>query len=274
MKAKHVIPTQPPGSRFNEDQWQAIHQRGTNLLISASAGSGKTTVLIERIMQGILTQVFSLDQVLVVTFTESAAREMKDRMEVRLKEAISKSQQGQANLLQELNKLEASHIRTLHSFCLQVIQQFAYLIGLNPDLTLITDDTQQEMIQAKVWEDLVAQILAGQTAMDPADFDQVSLVLNTGRDDQKLLTIVLDIYQYAMANPEPRVWLNQMTQQSGNLSAFWQSDLYQGTLLPYCQSQLAASHHLMGTGQAILSPPTNQQINNNDPIMHLNRPRI
>lgn len=267
MKAKHVIPTQPSGSRFNEDQWQAIHQRGTNLLISASAGSGKTTVLIERIMQGILNQVFSLDQVLVVTFTESAAREMKDRMEVRLKEAISKSQQGQADLLQELNKLEASHIRTLHSFCLQVIQQFAYLIGLNPDLTLITDDTQQEMIQAKVWEDLVAQILAGETTMDPADFDQVSLVLNTGLDDQKLLTIVLDIYQYAMANPEPRVWIDQMTQQSGDLSAFWQSDLYQGTLLPYCQAQLAASHHLVGTGQALLQSASQAAIDKYGPIL-------
>ena len=85
-----TLPAKPLNSRFNDSQWEAIHQRGSNILVSASAGSGKTTVLIERILNHLLTHYANMDQLLVSTFTEAAASEMKARMENRLKQAVNR----------------------------------------------------------------------------------------------------------------------------------------------------------------------------------------
>ena len=119
--------------QFNQQQLAAIEAKGSNILVSASAGSGKTTVLIERIIRHVLSDYASLDQLLVVTFTEMAANEMKERLEMALKQQInhSKDPELKRNLMRQLSILPEAHIRTLHSFCLTVIQQFFYLLIQN-----------------------------------------------------------------------------------------------------------------------------------------------
>ena len=127
--------------QFNQQQLAAIEAKGSNILVSASAGSGKTTVLIERIIRHVLSDYASLDQLLVVTFTEMAANEMKERLEMALKQQInhSKDPELKRNLMRQLSILPEAHIRTLHSFCLTVIQQFFYLDDIDHCLLYTSD---------------------------------------------------------------------------------------------------------------------------------------
>lgn len=242
MTDTNTIPLKPANSHFNDEQWQAIHQRGSNILVAASAGSGKTTVLIERIMNHILSDWADIDELLVVTFTEAAANEMKERMENRLKEAVSKTldRQQTPGLLYQINALPTAHIRTLHSFCLQVIQKFFYLIEMNPALTLMTDETQKALMYEESWQKVIEAIY-----LDPADLsaenntpalisqtDYQSLMaqFTTGRDDQSLQDLILEIYHFAMANPEPKQWLEAMVEKAGDLKAFQQSSLFEKSI--------------------------------------------
>ena len=151
-------------SKFNKEQALAISTRQTNLLVSASAGSGKTTVLIERILQHILSGYASIDRLLVVTFTEAAASEMKERMEVSLKQAVNSQQDSDMKrlLVNQMSQLPNASIQTLHAFCLRVIQQFFYLIDIDPNVQLMTDNTQNELIQEEAWESLIEDIVLGE----------------------------------------------------------------------------------------------------------------
>ena len=107
------IPLKPQNERFTDDQWQAIFDQGDNLLVSASAGSGKTTVLVRRVIEK-LKMGFDIDELLIVTFTEAAAREMKER--------VVNLVGSDANYIQ---------ISTFHSLGLKIIKQNYELLGLS-----------------------------------------------------------------------------------------------------------------------------------------------
>ncbi|MEG2603228.1 MAG: UvrD-helicase domain-containing protein, partial [Carnobacterium sp.] len=82
------LPIKPQNSRFTDGQWQAVYEEGHNILVSASAGSGKTTVLVQRVIEKIKAGV-NVDELLIVTYTEAAAREMKARIQVAIQKAIT-----------------------------------------------------------------------------------------------------------------------------------------------------------------------------------------
>ena len=221
-----TLPAKPLNSRFNDSQWEAIHQRGGNILVSASAGSGKTTVLIERILNHLLTHYANMDQLLVSTFTEAAASEMKARMENRLKQAVNQTadRAEQAHLVSQLQLLPASHIRTLHSFCLQVIQQYFYIIDFDPSFRLLTDETQKSLLYQEVWQELMIDL-----AQDPDWQEKLFHLLaqfSPGPSDQGLYQLILDLYQFASSHPEPQVWLSQLADQALHFEDFAKTGLY------------------------------------------------
>ncbi len=227
-----MIPIKPNNSPFNDEQWQAIHQKGGNILVAASAGSGKTTVLIERIINQIMTGYAEVDELLVVTFTEAAAREMKERLEKRLKNGVNQSDtEDQSLLMNQLRKLNNSDIRTLHSFCLKVIQQFFYVKDMNPNFELMTDETQLLLIQRQVWEDIVARL-----NQDPSQwqiYQRLLSVFGDGRSDDALFENIRRIYLFAMANPNPRAWLKQSVRLYHENQNFQETDLFKDILKPY-----------------------------------------
>lgn len=227
-----MIPIKPNNSPFNDEQWQAIHQKGGNILVAASAGSGKTTVLIERIINQIMTGYAEVDELLVVTFTEAAAREMKERLEKRLKNAVNQANtEEQALLMNQLRKINNSDIRTLHSFCLKVIQQFFYVKDINPNFELMTDETQLLLIQKQVWEDIVAKL-----NQDPKQWEAYQRLLSVfgdGRSDDALFENIRRIYLFAMANPNPQNWLKQSVRLYHEHQNFQETDLFKNILKPH-----------------------------------------
>lgn len=195
-------------TNFTTSQQQAIKDSGRDILVSASAGSGKTTVLVERVIQKILHGV-NVDQLLVVTFTEAAASEMRDRIQQALQQALTDSHdpKQRQHLNQQLNRLGTANISTLHAFCLQLIQRYYYVIDLDPVFRLLTDDTEATLLREDVWSDLREELYETDN-----QFDQLTANFSNDRSDDGLTDLVMRLFNFANANPDPAAWLEQLPQ--------------------------------------------------------------
>jgi ATP-dependent helicase/nuclease subunit A len=221
--------------QFTAHQQAAVDARGHNILVSASAGSGKTTVLVERVIQEIL-QGTDLDQLLVVTFTEAAAAEMRQRIQAALEAQLKKLAPGtkQQRLRRQLGLLGSAQISTLHAFCLRVIQRYYYVIDLDPNFRLLTDDTEQLLLREDVWTDLREKLYATSPS-----FPQLVQNFSNDRSDDGLTDLVYRLFDFANANPDPAAWLNALPQAYvvGN-QPLTETPFYQQQLRPYLESEL------------------------------------
>ena len=140
------IPVKPEGLTFTDAQWKAIWATGKDILVSAAAGSGKTKVLITRMIEKVLDEKnpIDVDELLVVTFTNASAAEMRHRMAEALEEAIAERPES-VHLRRQLNLLNKAQISTLHSFCLNVVRQYAYLLDIDPGFR-IADSTEAALV--------------------------------------------------------------------------------------------------------------------------------
>ena len=141
---------------WSKEQKWAIEKSGSNILVSASAGSGKTTVLVERIINKVVNQKVDIDKLLVVTFTNAAASEMKQR----LLEAIYKKIDENPNdeyLQKQILLLNRSHISTIHSFCLDVIRNNFFELGIPANFRVADTTEIQIMKQEEVIKWLISQ---------------------------------------------------------------------------------------------------------------------
>src|SRR5690625_2956908 len=135
--------------RWTPEQEKAIYTAGQDLLVSAAAGSGKTAVLVERIIQKLLNEKepLNIDSLLVVTFTNAAAQEMRNRVGLALEKALQENPYSH-HLKKQLSLLQRASISTLHSFCMEIVREHAYLLDIVPAfriaIVLETDILNQE----------------------------------------------------------------------------------------------------------------------------------
>ncbi|GED68841.1 ATP-dependent helicase/nuclease subunit A [Brevibacillus reuszeri] len=190
--------------QWTDEQWQAITQRGNNLLVAAAAGSGKTSVLVERIIRRIMDESdpVGVDQLLVVTFTNAAAAEMRHRIGDALRKAL-KDDPHSAHLRRQLALLQRATITTLHSFCLGILRQYYYLIDLDPDFR-IADQLEGELLRQDVLEEQLEEWYE-----KDADFHALADVMLDGQDDQALTILLLRLYEFSRSHPEPAHWLEE-----------------------------------------------------------------
>src|SRR5688572_17162567 len=146
---------------FTPNQLKAIAQEG-NVLVLAGAGTGKTRTLVERCVARLLApdSPSTLDEMLLVTFTEAAAAEMKYRIRVRLEEELRNSPGLRSLVERELTLLDHAQICTLHSFCLQLVRNHFDELQLDPQLTVLTD-IQRRMLMDETLDQLLERELAG-----------------------------------------------------------------------------------------------------------------
>ena len=213
--------TEPP---FTDIQRKAIADDNRDILVSASAGSGKTTVLVYRLLRAILNGT-SIDQLLVVTFTKAAAAEMKKRIKDLL---LVEYRNGntKVNFRQQLNLIDSANISTVDAFCLDVIHRFYYVVGIDPSFSVLTDDTQAELMRERALKEVESEFLAEKDTGFIAFYDNFA----GDRDAQTPQNLLLDLYNYAMAKPDYREWLKQLPQkyqidQSVVTSAIWQKEI-------------------------------------------------
>nr|WP_056943483.1 helicase-exonuclease AddAB subunit AddA [Levilactobacillus namurensis] len=192
---------------YTESQKKAIFDRGTDLLVSASAGSGKTRVLVQRVIEHLKTGT-GIDQILIVTFTKAAAAEMRDRIQTALRKALAASQgdsQQQQFYLRQLNLLPVADISTLDAFCLNLLQHYYYVIDYDPVFRLLADTTESALLRDEVWTDLREELYAD----DPQGrFARLTENFSGDRNDQGLADLVQRVYTFADAAPDPDAWLS------------------------------------------------------------------
>ncbi|MDY3239309.1 MAG: helicase-exonuclease AddAB subunit AddA [Anaerovoracaceae bacterium] len=221
---------------WTEQQRQAIEQRGKNLLVAAAAGSGKTAVLVERIKRLILEDGCPIDRMLIVTFTNAAASEMKEKIRRAVSQSIgelaqqlseaqqhSEAQQlsaaekrsGMAEelqaleeklnfLKQQMNKLSQAQISTFHAFALEVIRKYFYIIDVEPNFK-ICDDAQQTLLKA----DAMDQLLEEQFEEDDPAFLHFLDCYSGDRNDDKFRELIEKAYTTIQSLPEPAAWLHE-----------------------------------------------------------------
>ena len=183
--------------KFTEEQQTAIDTRNTSLLLSAAAGSGKTTVLVERIIQRVLSREapVDVDRILVVTFTKAAASSMKEKLQRELKKQ-SALHPSDRNLKKQLLALQNASITTVHSFCSEVVKNNLHLLGgLVPANYRLLSEAEGNLLQNRAAEQVLEEYYE---SGDPV-FEQVVEAYSSNKNDDKLQRILLDIYRFLVS---------------------------------------------------------------------------
>ena len=182
---------------WTTQQQQAIDARNNTILVSAAAGSGKTAVLVERIVQ-LIREGWRLDRMLIVTFTKAAASEMRQRLNKRLvKEAAADPEQmGQA-----LDDLESTEISTIHAFCQKVLRNNFQAVGIDP-MVRACDEQQKNTLFQEAW-------LAAFNELLDERADEDFLELAYAWDQAQLQDMTAQLYDFLMSLPAPYDWLDR-----------------------------------------------------------------
>ncbi|MBI3850605.1 MAG: UvrD-helicase domain-containing protein [Verrucomicrobia bacterium] len=189
-------------------QQQAVAAEG-NVLVEAGAGAGKTRTLVERCLQRVLDEndPVSLDQILMVTFTEAAATEMRKRIREEL-DKKSANQQTNEWLAEQLALLDTARICTLHSFCLQLVREHFHELGLDPQLVVL-DEAQSRLLAAESLDAILQRHYGGETRN--AEGVQ-QLILKQARGwDTSIRELVLRVHEYTQTRPDPVAWLQRQS---------------------------------------------------------------
>ena len=187
--------------KWTEEQSQAIHEKGSNILVAAAAGSGKTAVLVERIINKIIEEEIDIDKLLVVTFTNAAASEMRERI---LNAIYKKIEEEPTNLRlqKQITLLNKSNICTIHSFCLDVIRNNFYEINISPNFR-IGDTAEIELLKEEVLDELFEDLYL----KEDEGFLKLLEIYTSYKDDEPLKDIVKSIYNFIQSAPFPEKWL-------------------------------------------------------------------
>ena len=190
--------------KWNEAQERAIFTRDKNILVSAAAGSGKTAVLTERIRQLVVKEGVSIDEMLVVTFTNAAAAELRERISDNITKAMEEEGADVSALQEQLDRLPEADICTFDSFCLKVIRSYFYLTDVTPDFK-ICEDFQQEIFEQEALDQVMQEAFEGK---DPAVLDFLTRYADA-RGEARVTGMIQGVHRFMESLPEPEAWLEQ-----------------------------------------------------------------
>ena len=214
---------------WTAEQKEVIDSRRQSLLVSAAAGSGKTAVLVQRILEKIMDPVspVDIDRLLVVTFTNAAAASLREKVRVKLEEeAAGNDPERVRYALRQLAMLSSDHIETIDRFCREIVLEHADELGIDPSFR-IADDGELKLLQSET----VSQIIE-ESYEDPQEefreaFRDFALLYAPGRTDEALEDMILDFYEFSMSHEFPRMWRHSCARlyEDGSTRQEWMQDL-------------------------------------------------
>jgi len=185
--------------KFTDEQQRAIDTRGKDVLVSAGAGSGKTSVLVERILQMVCGEnPIDIDRLLVVTFTDAAAAQMRKKVADEL---------SKRNLRKQMALLSKCHIMTIHSFCLGIARRFFHKIDMDPGFR-VADGTEIELMKTEILDGMFEEYYQSYYDLgENPEFVRLAQIFDHNVRDDNFRKLVLDLYEFTRACPDPQGWL-------------------------------------------------------------------
>ncbi len=195
-------------TKWTTEQWEAITEKDCNLLVAAAAGAGKTAVLVERIIRKITDDKnpIDIDRLLVVTFTNAAATEMRERIAEAISVSLEKNPDSRL-IQRQLALLGKASITTIHSFCKDVIRGNFQSIDIDPNFR-IADETESSLMKLEALNDVFEEQYEKE---NNKEFFELLECYGGNRDDQILMDMVLSLYTFIQSSPWPKAWLEDMT---------------------------------------------------------------
>ncbi len=191
--------------KWTEGQRHCIDARGGTVLVSAAAGSGKTAVLVQRVINRITDPVnpTDLDRLLIVTFTHAAAAEMKQRLSNALTEKLTADPHN-AHLQRQRRLLASANISTVHAFCGKLLKEYYYLLDISPQYKLV-DTPTEKLLKA----DAVAEMLEAKYRENDPAFIRLANAIGASKNDNDLIKTIRQIHEFIQSYPFPEDWLKE-----------------------------------------------------------------
>lgn len=226
--------------KWTKDQEKAIKTRGKNLLVSAAAGSGKTAVLVERIIKLITEDMIDINKLLIVTFTNAAAGEMRERILGALIKEIENGSEYEEHLRRQITLLGRSYITTLHSFCIDIVRKNFHLVGIDPSFR-IGDMTETSIMIQEALEEVLEE------EYEAANRHFIELVEGFGgnREDIKLQELILKVYGFIQSKPYPKKWLEESADKFNMTKSEFENSKWVQTIKDSIKIELEGSKEII-----------------------------
>ncbi len=237
--------------KFTKEQRSVIDTRGKNILVSAAAGSGKTAVLVERIIQMITDREkpVDIDRLLIVTFTSAAAAQMRERISAAVTKRLEAEPENE-HLQRQAALIHNAQITTIDSFCLFIIRNNFNEIGLDPSFR-VADEGEIKLLES----DVLAKLLEDMHAEPTESFLNFVECYSTGTDEKRIEEAVLRLYHFSISYPFPEEWLNdrlddyKIDSADGLSEKKWFKYMvsYMNTALCECEEQIGKAQKIAGS---------------------------
>lgn len=229
---------------LTKQQWAAVENRGGALLVSAAAGSGKTKVLVDRLI-GYITDPIdpkNINDFLIITYTKAAAGELRGKILDKLNLHLAMDP-GNKHLRRQLSLVYLANITTVHSFCATLLREYAHLLDIAPDFR-VADENESMVIKDAVLDSVMESYY--ETLDQRPDFEYLVDTMSAGRDDRKLCEIVLNTYEKVQCHAFPKTWIqkqreaNQLDGIEGLSQTVWAREIMTeaGYVLDYWEEKL------------------------------------
>ena len=237
-------------TQWTKEQQQVIDLRRRNILVSAAAGSGKTAVLVERILTMITegNAPLDIDELLVVTFTRAAAGEMKERLLQVIEERLMQEPEN-THLQKQTTFIHNAQINTIDGFCAYVIKNYFHLIDLDPGYRT-ADEGELKLLKADVVQDVVEEAYSKKTA----EFLTFVEWFATGKSDDGIDELILRLYDYACSHPWPKEWLQACVDTYQGEEVSWQELLWKDVAVNLQEADELAQANLRLAGEEADGP--------------------
>ena len=224
---------------WTKEQEQVIRLRNRNILVSAAAGSGKTAVLVQRILEKVMNprNPVDIDRLLIMTFTRAAAGEMRERIANALEDALYRNPDNE-HLQRQTTLIHTAQITTIDGFCAYVIRNYFHLIGLDPGYR-----TGEEGELKLLKEDVMKELLEAYYARGEEKFKYFIECYASGKSDEGIKELIYSLYNAAMSNPYPDEWLEKCIDSYRNTdleeikTSEWMNLLWKNVLEDICQAE-------------------------------------
>lgn len=193
--------------RLTPQQQKVVDTRNCNLLVAAAAGSGKTAVLVKRIIKKVTEEGQDIDRLLIVTFTNAAAAEMRERIGAAVEAALLEHPES-GHLQRQMMLLHNAKITTIHSFCLSVIREFFHLLSLDPGFR-IGEEAELSLLRADVLDEVLEECYE----KEEKDFTEFVECFGSVKSDAAVKEYVLKLYTLAMSQPYAEQWLGSLVKE-------------------------------------------------------------